>query len=389
MSLSALAARTRAIEPFYVMEILKEAARLETAGRRVIHMSIGEPDFTAPEPVRLAARAAIERGLTQYTPAVGIAPLRQAISEFYRRRFGAAVEPERIVITAGASGALLLAMAVLVDHGDEVLLADPSYPCNRHFVTAFGGTPKCLPCGPDQGFQLSPEAIERAWGARTRGVLLASPSNPTGTSIMPAALARTLEGVHARGGFVVVDEIYQGLSYDHEPATALALGADTVVINSFSKYFSMTGWRLGWLVAPQAWIAVVEKLAQNFYICPSAIAQHAALACFDPSSLAVYEAQRAEFKRRRDFLVPALTRLGFGVPVRPDGAFYVYVDVGRFAGDSRHFAQRLLHDAGVCVVPGADFGTAEAKRYVRVSYATAFENLEEAVRRIERFLPTL
>lgn len=380
------AARNDRIEPFYVMEVVKEAARLQAAGRSVIHMSIGEPDFTAPPAVRQAAIAAIEAGRTQYTPALGLPELREAISQHYRQRFGLAVKAERIVVTAGASGALLLALAALLDEQRELLMPDPSYPCNRHFATVCDGSARLVPCGPPSRFQLTPTLLTAAWSPRTAGVLLASPSNPTGTSIDDAVLRPLIEAVHARDGFVLVDEIYQGLSYDHEPRTALALSDGVVVINSFSKYFSMTGWRLGWLVVPPELLTVVEKLAQNLFICPSAVAQHAAVACFAPESIDAYEARRAEFKRRRDYLVPALQALGLKVPVVPDGAFYVYVDVSDFSDDSWTFAFELLHATGVCVVPGRDFGQAEPSRYVRVSYATSLERLQDAVARLRDYL---
>jgi aspartate/methionine/tyrosine aminotransferase len=380
------AARTALIEPFYVMEVVKEAAELAAAGRSIIHLSIGEPDFTAPPTVRRAAIAAIERGETQYTGALGLEPLRQRIAEWTTARFGCAVDPRRIVVTAGASGALLLACAALLEPGTEVLMPDPCYPCNRHFATALGGRARLVPCGPEQRFQLSPDAVESHWTPATGGILVASPSNPTGTSIAPDVLVQLIATVRRRDGFVICDEIYQGLSYDHAPTSALQFDADVLVINSFSKYFHMTGWRLGWMVAPPALVPVLEKLAQNLYICPSTIAQHAALACFEPDALAVYEQRRAEFQRRRDFLVPALRQLGFGVPVTPDGAFYIYADVSRYADDSFAFVRALLRETGVCLVPGKDFGRAAPERYVRVSYATSLDRLEEAVERMRRFL---
>ncbi|MCS6944103.1 MAG: pyridoxal phosphate-dependent aminotransferase, partial [Sutterellaceae bacterium] len=342
MSAPIPAARVARIAPFYVMEIMKEAAHLQAAGQSIVHLSIGEPDFTAPAPVVHAAATALADGRLQYTPAAGLPALRAAIAADYARVFGVALDPDRILVTAGASGALLLAFAALVERDAEVLMPDPTYPCNRHFVAAFEGRARLVPCGPAQRFQLDGAAVARHWSPRTRGVLLASPSNPTGTSIAPAALAELIAQVRARGGFVVVDEIYQRLTYDGAPYTALALSDEVFVVNSFSKYFNMTGWRLGWLVAPAWAVPLVEKLAQNFYICAPAPAQHAALACFSDEALAIYEARRAEFRRRRDFLLPALQRLGFEVPVVPDGAFYVYADVSRFSQDSWTFAFEVL-----------------------------------------------
>jgi aspartate/methionine/tyrosine aminotransferase len=381
-----LAARVDAIEPFYVMELMKEAQLLEGLGRDIIHMGIGEPDFSAPEPVIHAAADALRRGVTQYTNALGIAPLREAIARHYRDDFGVDVAPERIVVTAGASAALLLACMALVDHGDEVLMPDPCYPCNRHFVAAVDGKPVLIPSGPAERFQLTAGHVEAHWGANTRGVLLASPSNPTGTSIEPDELRRIVETVRAKGGFTIVDEIYQGLSYDAKPVSALSFGNDVVTVNSFSKYFSMTGWRLGWLVVPPSMISAMEKLSQNLFICASALAQHAALACFEPETLAIYESRRLEFKRRRDFIVPALRSLGFGVPVVPDGAFYVYADTRGVshpaAGDSDALTRAMLHDAGVVLVPGADFGFHAPDQYIRLSYATAYSKLEQAVERL-------
>ncbi len=381
-----LAARLDDIEPFHVMELLKMAAALEQAGRSVIHMGIGEPDFSAAQPVLDAAAKAIAGGTMRYTHAVGLPALREAIAEHYQQRFDVDVAAERIVITAGASGALLLACAALVGRDDEVLMPDPSYPCNRHFVTAFEGRACLIPSGPAQRFQLSAAMVREHWGPATRGVLLASPSNPTGTSIATNELRDIAALVRERGGFTVVDEIYQGLSYDAPPFSALSLGDDIIVINSFSKYFNMTGWRLGWLVVPTSMMAAVEKLAQNFFICASTLAQQAALACFTPESMAIFEQRKSEFKRRRDYLVPELQRLGFTIPVLPDGAFYVYADCSRFSDDADAFTRDVLQATGVVMTPGLDFGTRDVQRYIRVSYATSMENLQEAVRRLETYL---
>ena len=381
-----LAHRLDEIEPFHVMEVIKRAAELEQAGRSVIHMSIGEPDFPTAQPVLDAAAGSLQGGTMRYTHATGLPALREAISVHYRDRFGLDVPAQRIVITAGASGALLLACAALIGRDSEVLMPDPSYPCNRHFVTAFEGRPTLIPCGPVERFQLTAAMVRAHWTERTAGVLLASPSNPTGTSIPEDELAAIANVVRERGGFTLVDEIYQGLSYDAPPTSALALGEDIIVINSFSKYFNMTGWRLGWLVVPPAMLPAVEKLAQNMFICASSIAQHAALACFTPEATAIFESRKEAFRARRDFLVPELRRLGFGIPVMPDGAFYIYADCSGFTHDADAFVREILDETGVVLVPGLDFGSYAARRYVRVSYATSLEKLAEAVARLETFL---
>ena len=363
------------------------AATLEAEGRHLIHMGIGEPDFTAPPAVVAAGVKALTAGSLQYTSALGIPALRAAIAAHSQAQYGVTVAAERIIVTAGASAALLLAAAALVEVAAEVLMPDPCYPCNRHFVAAFDGRAKLVPCGPQQRFQLSDEMVRQHWSDASGGVLLASPSNPTGTSIDVPELSKIIATVRERGGFTIVDEIYQGLSYDSAPFTALSLADDVIVINSFSKYFNMTGWRLGWLVVPANLVGEFEKLAQNLFICPSAVAQHAALACFEPATLAVYEERKAEFKRRRDYIVPALRELGFGIPVMPDGAFYVYADCSPFCDDADVFAKQVLNQAGVVIVPGLDFGPATAARYVRFSYANSMENLHEAVARLKAFLP--
>ena len=385
-----LASRVHAIEPFRVMEVVKAATALRQAGVDVISMSVGEPDFTAAPRVAAAAIAAIEAGVTQYTDALGLATLRAAIAEHYQRTCALAIDPHRIVVTAGASAGLLLACAALVDDGDEVLMPDPCYPCNRHFVTAFGGKPVLVEAHARDRYQLTADHVAARWNAKTRGVIVASPSNPTGTSMTAAQLTDMLAAVAARGGFAVVDELYQGLSYDGEPTSALQVDPDVITVNSFSKYFNMTGWRLGWLVVPEKLVPTFEKLAQNLFICPSTIAQHAALACFHPESLALYEARRLEFQRRRDYLVPALRALGFTIPVTPDGAFYVYADIGAVrhpqAHDSTAFCMAVLRETGVAIVPGDDFGFAAPQRHVRFSYATRYERIEEAVARLRTLL---
>ncbi|MBQ0943312.1 pyridoxal phosphate-dependent aminotransferase [Ideonella sp. 4Y16] len=384
------AARVDAIDPFHAMALFRRADALAAEGRPIIQMSVGEPDFTAPPAVVEALNRAVAEGRTRYTSYSGITPLREAISAHYRRVHGLDVPASRILVTAGASGALQLACALLVGVGDEVLMPDPTYPCNRHFVSAFDGTTRLIPAGPGQRFQLDGDDVRAHWGPRTRGVMLASPSNPTGTTIAPEALQRVLDAVRERRGFLVFDEIYNQLTYGGPtPRSALALGDDVIVINSFSKYFCMTGWRLGWLVLPEALVPQAEKLAMNLFICPPATAQYAALGCFEPESLAIYEQRRQAFAQRRDYVVPALRAMGFEIPTEPDGAFYVYADVSRWGLSGEVFANRLLDEAGVCVVPGLDFGVHERDRWVRFTYATGMERLQEAMRRIAAFTSAL
>lgn len=380
------AARTLDVRPFQAMELFKQALARQAAGAPIISLGIGEPDFTAPEPVLAALNQAARDGLSGYTPALGIPALRTAIAEYYGRHLGAPVDPARVVVTQGASGALLLAALTLINPGDEILMPDPCYPANRNFIQCAGGQARLIPCHAAQRYQLDADAIAQHWGARTRGVLVASPSNPTGTSLTPTAMAELLAAVRARGGYRIVDEIYLGLSYDQAPRSALALDDDAIILNSFSKYFHMTGWRLGWMIVPSTLVDVIEKLAANLMICPPALSQHAALACFERESLAVYEARKGIFQARRDYLLPAFEQLGLRVDARPDGAFYIYADVSAHAADSRDFSQRLLDEACIAAVPGHDFGPAHGARTMRFSYATATDKLEEAVERMTRML---
>jgi len=381
-----LAARMADIEAFHVMDVQNRAHELEAAGRRIVHMEIGQPDFGAPPLVAQAAIEAIRERRLGYTASVGIPELRQAISDYYRERLGVTVPSSRIVVTAGASGAFLLTLGTLVDPGDEVLMADPCYPCNRHFVRMFEGRPRAIPVDENQHYQLADADIRSRWSPATRGVLLASPSNPTGTTIPRDELRAIIASVRRMRGFVVVDEIYQGLVYDGEASTVLELDDDVFVVNSFSKYFNMTGWRLGWIVAPETHVREIEKLAQNAFICPSAPAQYAALAAFRPETLAVLEERRQEFRRRRDFMVPALRELGFRIPVMPQGAFYIYAGCEGFSEDSTQFALRMLEEAGVAITPGLDFGSNSPERHVRFAYTRSLEDLEEGIERIARML---
>lgn len=378
------AARLADIAPFHVVELLTRARELEAAGRDIIHMEVGEPDFATPAPIVAAAVDALNSGKTLYTQALGLPELRQAISDFYRHRYGVAVPASRIAVTNGASGALNLAFACLADPGREWLLADPGYPCNRHILRTYEGRPVSIPVGPESNFQPTPAQVGAAWNEHTAGLLVASPANPTGTLLTLPEIAALADVCRARDGHFLVDEIYHGLTYERDAPTACAAGDDIWVINSFSKYFQMTGWRLGWMVIPEAFVRDVEKLAQNLVLCPSTPAQYAALAAFQPETIAILEERRAEFRRRRDFLAPALEAIGLSVVARPEGAFYLYCDCSAVAADSFALARELLEDAGVAATPGLDFGANAPEKYIRFAYTTGVDRLAEAVERLRR-----
>jgi len=379
-------ARSRAIEPFHVMALLARANELQAAGHDVIHLEIGEPDFTTAEPIVAAGQAALAAGKTRYTAARGLPELRQAIAGFYGQRYGVSLDPERILITPGGSGALLLTSSLLVDPGKHWLLADPGYPCNRHFLRLVEGAAQLVPVGPQERYQLTPDLVARHWDQDSVGALVASPANPTGTMLTRDELAALSSSLKERNGHLVVDEIYHGLTYGTDAASVLEVDDDAFVLNSFSKYFGMTGWRLGWLVAPQEAVADLEKLAQNLYISAPSMAQYAALACFEPQTLDILEQRRAEFGRRRDYLLPALRELGFGIAVEPEGAFYLYADISAFGGDAFGFCQHFLETQHVAITPGLDFGRFKAGHHVRFAYTQSLPRLEEAVQRIARGL---
>lgn len=381
-----LASRTNDFVTFQVVELFKEAQALQAAGKDIISMGIGEPDFTAPPQVLEAMERAASAGLSGYAPPAGLSALREAIAEFYETKFGAKINPARVIVTSGASGALSLACTALINQGGEVLMPDPSYPANSNFILAAGGVPRLVPTTAAQRFQLSAQDIREQWSPATQGVLIASPSNPTGTSIDHAELTQLLAEVRQRQGFTIMDEIYLGLSYENDPRSALTLDDRLVIINSFSKYFHMTGWRLGWMIVPEHMIAPVEKMAASLAICAPTLAQHAALACFTPDAMNIFEQRRLAFKQRRDYLLPEFERLGIPVPVKPDGAFYIYADISTLGMDSPAFSHKLLHEAGVAAVPGIDFGAAHGHHMMRFSYATGLDRLQEAMARIERLL---
>lgn len=376
------AQRLAEIAPFHVVELLTRARQLEAAGRDIIHMEVGEPDFPTPAPIVSAAVDAVNRGKTKYTEALGLPELREAISGFYRQRYGVAVPASRIAVTNGASGALNLAFACLADPGSEWLLADPGYPCNRHILRVYEGRPQGIPVGPETNFQPTPALLRQHWNTRTAGLLVASPANPTGTLLSLPEIKALAAACRERSGHFLVDEIYHGLTYETDAATACAAGDDIWVINSFSKYFQMTGWRLGWMVIPESYVRDVEKLAQNLVLCPSTPAQHAALAAFQPPTIALLEERRSEFRRRRDYLAPALEALGFRITARPEGAFYLYCDCSALADDSFALARDLLETVGVAATPGLDFGSNAPEKHIRFAYTTGIERLAEAVDRL-------
>jgi aspartate/methionine/tyrosine aminotransferase len=375
--------RVNAIQPFYVMDILARARELQATGRDIIHMEVGEPDFPTPQPVVEAGQRALAEGRTRYTPALGIPELREAISAWYGDRFGIEVSASRIVITPGSSMGLQMLISALVDSGDRVLLPDPGYPCNRNFVNLFDAVPVPLPIAMENGWVPVPRQIRENWDERTRALIIATPSNPTGSVLtleQLGAISRTISGLD---GALIVDEIYQGLSYDVEPVTALSLDADNLfIVNSFSKYFGMTGWRLGWLVVPDAWTPVMDRLAQNLYLSAPTIAQYAALAAMQPATVAILEERRAAFHERRDFLYPALEQLGFRLAGKPQGAFYLYADCSGLTGDSFAFCERMLEEAGVAITPGKDFGFNDPQRYVRFAYTTSVDRMQLAIERL-------
>ncbi len=375
-------ARSRAIEPFHVMALLARANELQAAGHDLIHLEIGEPDFTTAAPIIAAGQAALAAGHTRYTAARGLPALREAIAGFYAQRYRLSIDPERILITPGGSGALLLASSLLVDPGKHWLMADPGYPCNRHFLRLIEASAQLVPVGVEERYQLNPQKIDQCWNNNSVGALVASPANPTGTLLSREELAALSAALKQRDGHLVVDEIYHGLTYGCDAASVLEVDDDAFVLNSFSKYFGMTGWRLGWLVAPQDAIADLEKLAQNLYISAPSMAQHAALACFDPATLAILEQRRHEFAQRRDYLLPALCELGFQIAVEPQGAFYLYADISAFGGDAQAFCRHFLETEYVAFTPGLDFGHHLASQHVRFAYTQSLERLQQAVERI-------
>ena len=384
--MSQWARRMADIQPFHVMAVLARARALEAAGADVIHMEIGEPDFSTPAPIVAAGQRALADGHTGYTPALGLPALREAVADLYAQRHGLQIDPARIVITPGGSAALLLISALLINPGEKVLMADPAYPCNRNFLRLVEGRAGLIPTSAASAYQLTPELLREHWDSECRAVMAASPGNPTGTLLSREALKQLADTTRQLGGHLIVDEIYHGLTYDEPAASVLEVADDAFVLNSFSKYFGMTGWRLGWLVAPEAAVPELEKLAQNLYICAPTIAQVAGLAALQAETLAICEQRREAFQLRRDLLLPGLRDLGFEVPVTPQGAFYIYANIARLGGDSQALCQHLIESQHVALTPGLDFGRHQSDQHVRFAYTTNRPRLEEALERLQRGL---
>ncbi|NIO43829.1 MAG: pyridoxal phosphate-dependent aminotransferase [Burkholderiales bacterium] len=381
-----IAARLAEIEQFHVVTLVTRAFELEAQGKKIVNMVIGEPDFPTPQPIVDAGINALRHRQIRYTPSLGGDDLRGKLQQWYLTRYGVDLPKSRIAVTSGSSGALLLTMGAMLSPGDEVLMADPGYPCNRHFVRAMEGKAVTVPVDADTGYQLTAELVGKNWTPRTVAVMVATPSNPTGTLIPLDRLKEIHESVRRNGGVLIVDEIYHGLTYGFDSHSALEFADDVFVINSFSKYFCMTGWRLGWMVLPEAYVEHVEKLAQNLYISNSDVAQQAALAAFNSETLAILEENRYKFQQQRDYLLPALRDLGFDIPVEPQGAFYIYANCSKFTQDSYGFCWDVLEKAGVAIAPGIDFGQHRAGEHVRFSYPKPVPVLEEGVRRLRQYL---
>jgi aspartate/methionine/tyrosine aminotransferase len=381
-----IAERLAEIERFHVVTLVSRAFELDAQGKKIVNMVIGEPDFPTPLPIVDAAVDALRHRQIRYTPSLGGDELRGELQNWYHTRYGVDLPKSRIAVTSGSSGALLLTMGALLSPGDEVLMADPSYPANRHFVRAMEGRAVTVPVNAASEYQLTAELVEKNWTPRTVAVMVATPSNPTGTMIPFDELKKIHAVVKRKGGVLIVDEIYHGLTYGFDAHSALEFDDDLFVINSFSKYFCMTGWRLGWMVVPEAYVDHIEKLAQNLYISNSDVAQQAAMAAFKPETLSVLEQNRHKFRQQRDYLLPALRDLGFDIPVEPQGAFYIYANCSAFTQDSYGFCYDLVEKAGVAIAPGIDFGEHRAAEHVRFSYPQSVPVLQEGVRRLRDYL---
>ena len=381
-----LSSRARSVEPFHVMDLLARAQQMQAQGREVVHLEVGEPDFATAQPIIDAGLAALREQRTHYTPATGLPILRQAIADYYARKFAVKISAERVMITPGASGALQLALTCLLDVGEEVLLSDPGYPCNRNIAQLLGIQTRSLPVTAEDQYQLGATQIEKEWQASTRAAMVSSPSNPTGTRIETQHMQDLLAAVARKNGHLIVDEIYQGLVYDVEDCTALQYSDDVFVVNSFSKYFGMTGWRLGWMVVPEAFVTAVDRMSQNLFLAASTVSQYAALAAFSSETETILQQRREEFQKRRDYLLPALQNLGFKVETRPQGAFYIYADCSAITDDAYSWCHDLLEQAGVAVTPGIDFGDFKASQHIRFAYTRPVKELQRAIELIQIYL---
>ena len=351
-------------------------------GIQTVSMVVGEPDFPTPAPIVHAAQQALSSGQQHYTDAIGNQALRQAIAQDYADRDGLTIDPSRIAVTAGASAALLLTMGAILNPGDEVLIADPGYPCNRQFIAAMGGIPKPIVVSPENHFAPTAEQVVAAWGPKTKALLLASPANPTGC-LLPLEQARAIDQVvRAKGGWFIADEIYLRLCFEEQPKSLLQFGEHIISINSFSKTYSMTGWRLGWMVAPAPLIEAVERLAQNLFISPASLPQQAALAAFTPQTRAIVETYRQAYAEQAAYVLPRLAQMGLSVPAKPDGAFYAYCDVSAVTEDSYALCLQACDELGVLLAPGRDFSDHQAERYLRVSFPKPISVLSEGLDRL-------
>ena len=381
-----LSRRSEALSPFHVMDILAQAKALSRQGRTIYHLEVGEPDFATAEPIIEAGIEALQQHKTHYTPALGLPELRHAIAEYYERKFSLVIDPKRIIVTPGASGALQLAMICLLDAGDNVLLADPGYPCNQNIAQVLAAEAIAIPVTAENYYQLDAQSVAQHWNSRTRAAMVATPSNPTGTILPKAQLTALSQFVERKQGRLIVDEIYQGLVYENDDYTALEISDQCFVINSFSKYFGMTGWRIGWMVVPEFYVDAIDRIAQNIFLAPPTISQHAALTALKKETQVILDARRDEFKQRRDFLLPALEQLGFDVAVKPQGAFYIYANCEKFTDDSFNWVKKLLSEQGVALTPGIDFGSHLANKHCRFAYTQSLEKLQQAVDRIDAFI---
>lgn len=381
-----LSKRAEQLHPFHVMDILARAKTLSQQGRTIHHLEVGEPDFATAQCIIDAGIDALKQCRTHYTPALGLPELRHAIAEYYDRRFSVNIDPQRIIITPGASGALQLTLSCLLDAGDNVLLADPGYPCNRNIAQILAAEAIAIPVNAETQYQLSAALISEHWNDKTRAAMVASPSNPTGTLLAEKPLIELCQQVEQMSGRLIVDEIYQGLVYDVPDYTALQHSTECFVINSFSKYFGMTGWRVGWMVVPEFYVDVIDRIAQNIFLAPPTISQYAALTAVKAGTQVELDLRRDEFKKRRDFLLPALQQLGFKIDLKPQGAFYLYANCENFTDDSFDWVKRLLNEQGVALTPGIDFGDFQANKHCRFAYTQSVEQLALAVDKIAAFI---